>query len=102
TMAPDHARTTQITAGVGTLDSSTQIAVISQDVQIATKPDFWLKTDVLIVDLKRGIATADNEFHGVTALGAIKAGKMVVQMTTDDGQIVFTNGVHLIYYPKPN
>ena len=101
-MAPDHARATQITAGVGTLDSSTQIVVISEDVQIAATPDFWLTTDVLIVDLKRGIATADSEFHGVTALGAIKAGKMVVEMATNDGQIVFTKGVHLIHYPKPN
>ena len=101
-MEPDHARATQITAGLGTLDSSTQVAVISDNVQIAATPDFWLTTDTLIVDLKRGIATADSEFHGVTALGAIKAGKMVIEMTTNDGQIVFTNGVHLIYYPKPN
>ena len=54
-IAPDHARATQITAGVGTLDSSTQIVVISEDVQIAATPDFWLTTDVLIVDLKRGL-----------------------------------------------
>jgi len=27
---------------------------------------------------------------------------MVLQMTADDQQIVFTNGVRLIYNPKPN
>ena len=47
-MEPDHARATQITAGLGTLDSSTQVAVISDKVQIAATPDFWLTTDIRI------------------------------------------------------
>jgi len=54
------------------------------------------------VDLKQGVAIAEGGFQGVTALGAINSEKMVLQMTADDQQIVFTNGVRLIYNPKPN
>ena len=95
-------RTTQITAGLGTLDSTTQIAVVSQNVHIAAMPDFWVSTNTLTVDLKQGVAVAEGGFQGVTALGTINAEKMVVQMTTNDQQIVFTNDVRLIYNPKPN
>tara|TARA_B110000091_G_scaffold83889_1_gene92295 strand:- start:118 stop:723 length:606 start_codon:yes stop_codon:yes gene_type:complete len=98
----DQTRTTQITAGLGTLDSTTQIAVVSQNVHIAAMPDFWVSTDTLTVDLKQGVAVAEGGFQGVTALGTINAENMVVQMTANDQQIVFTNDVRLIYNPKPN
>ena len=98
----DQTRTTQITAGLGTLDSTTQIAVVSQNVYIAAMPDFWVSTDTLTVDLKQGVAVAEGGFQGVTALGTINAENMVVQMTANDQQIVFTNDVRLIYNPKPN
>ena len=65
-------------------------------------PDFWITTDALTVDLKQGEALAEGGFQGVTALGTINSEKMVLQMTADDQQIVFTNGVRLIYNPKPN
>lgn len=95
-------RTTRITAGLGTLDSATQIALVSRGVHILSMPDFWITTDALKVDLKQGIAVAEGRFQGVTALGTINAEKMIVQMTADDQQIVFTNDVRLIYNPKPN
>jgi hypothetical protein len=41
-------------------------------------------------------------FQSVTALGTIDAGNMIVKMIANDQQIIFTNGVRLIYYPKPN
>ena len=97
-----NAKTIKITAGLGTLNSALQKAVISGDVHLTAILGFWLKTNNLTVDLKQGVATAHNVFQGITGLGTINAGKVVVQMIAEDQQIIFTNGVRLIYYPKSN
>ena len=97
-----NTKTIRITAGLGTLNSDLQKAVISEDVYLTAIPGFWLKTNNLTVDLKQGVATAHNVFQGLIDLGAINAGKVVVQMIAKDPQIIFTNGVRLIYYPKSN
>ena len=97
-----NAKTIRITAGLGTLNSASQKAVISNDVHLTAIPGFWLKTNNLTVDLKKGVATANNVFQSRTGFGTINAGKLVVQMIADDQQIIFTNGVRLIYYPKAN
>ena len=97
-----NAKTIRITAGLGTLNSALQKAVISEAVHLTAIPGFWLKTNNLIVDLKHGVATAHNVFQGVTGLGTIDAGKVVVQMIAEGQKIIFTNGVRLIYNPKLN
>ena len=101
-LTSQNAKTIRITAGRGTLNSALQKAVISEDVHLTTTSGFWLKTNNLTVNLKQGVATAHNVFQGVTRLGTIDAGKVVVQMIAEDQQIIFTNGVRLIYYPEPN
>ena len=101
-LTSQNAKTIRITAGRGTLNSALQKAVISEDVHLTANLGFWLKTNNLIVDLKQGVVTAHNVFQGVTGLGTIDAGKVVVQMIAEDQQIIFTNGVRLIYYPEPN
>ena len=102
TLTSQNAKTIRITAGRGILNSALQKAVISEDVHLTTVLGFWLKTNNLTVDLKQGIVTADNVIQGVTGLGTIDAGKVVIQMIAKDQQIIFTNGVRLIYYPEPN
>ena len=97
-----NAKTIKITAGLGTLNSASQKAVISEDVYLSAIPGFWLKTNNLEVDLKQGVASTNNMFQGITGLGTINAGKLVIKMIADDQQIIFTNGVRLIYYPKSN
>ena len=52
------------------------------------------------MNLKQGVASANGGFQGVTALGAITAGEMHLQMTAYDQQIVFLNDVRLVYSPK--
>jgi lipopolysaccharide export system protein LptC len=101
-LTSEHAKTVRITAGLGTLDATKQKVTVSKDVYLTAMPDFWLKTNSLTVDLKQGVATADTMFQSVTALGTINAGNMIVKTITNDQQIIFTNGVRLIYYPKPN
>ena len=97
-----HAKTVRITAGLGTLDATKQKVTVSKDVYLTAMPGFWLKTNSLTVDLQQGVATADTMFQSVTALGTINAGNMIVKTITNDQQIIFTNGVRLIYYPKSN
>jgi len=101
-LTPSNAKMVRITAGLGTLNSASQKAVVSGDVHLTAIPGFWLKTNNLTVDLKESIVTANNVFQGITSLGTINAGKIIVQMVDNDQQIIFTNGVRLIYYPKPN
>ena len=101
-LTSEHAKTVRITAGLGTLDATKQKVTVSKDVYLTAMPDFWLKTNSLTIDLKQGVATADTMFQSVTALGTINAGNMIVKTITNDRQIIFTNGVRLIYYPKPN
>ena len=101
-LTPSNAKMVRITAGLGTLNSASQKAVVSGDVYLTAIPGFWLKTNNLTVDLKESIVTANNVFQGITSLGTINAGKIIVQMVDNDQQIIFTNGVRLIYYPKPN
>jgi len=98
----EHEKAVRITAGLGVLDAAKQKAMASKDVYLTAMPDFWLKTNNLTVDLKQGIATADTLFQSITALGTIDAGNMVVKTITSDQQIIFTNGVRLIYYPNQN
>ena len=101
-LTSENAKTVRITAGLGVLDAAKQKAIVSRNVYLTAMPGFWLKTNGLTVDLKQGVATADTVFQSITALGTIDAGNMLVKMITDDQQIVFTNGVRLIYYPKSN
>ena len=98
----EHEKAVRITAGLGVLDAAKQKAMASKDVYLTAMPDFWLKTNNLTVDLKQGIATADTLFQSITALGTIDAGNMVVKTITSGQQIIFTNGVRLIYYPNQN
>ena len=93
-------RMVQVTAGRGALDSAMQTAQISTNVHIAALPDFWVTTQALDMNLNQGVVSAKGGFQGVTALGAITAGEMHLQMTADDQQIVFLNDVRLVYSPK--
>ena len=93
-------RMVQVTAGRGALDSARQTAQISTDVHIAALPDFWVTTEALDMNFNQGFISAKGGFQGVTALGAITAGEMHLQMTADDQQIVFLHDVRLVYSPK--
>ena len=101
-LTSENAKTVRITAGLGVLDAAKQKAIVSRNVYLTAMPGFWLKTNGLTVDLKQGVATADTVFQSITALGTIDAGNMLLKMITNDQQIIFTNGVRLIYYPKSN
>ena len=95
-------RRTQITAGFGKMNSASQQAVVSQGVNVTGTPGFWITTNNLDVNFERATISSNGPFEGVSPIGAIKAGKMFMQMAADARQIVFTNGVQLIYQPYKN
>ena len=95
-------RRTQITAGFGKMNATSQQANVSQGVNVTGTPGFWIKTNNLDVNFERSTVSSNGFFEGVTPIGAIKAGKMFMQMAADNRQIVFTNGVQLIYQPYQN
>ena len=95
-------RRTQITAGFGKMNSTSQHAIVSQGVNVTAAPGFWFRTNDLYVDFEQATVKSKGLFEGVTPIGALKAGKVFIQMAADDRQIVFTNGVQLIYQPYQN
>ena len=84
------------------MNSTSQQAIVSQGVNVTGTHGFWFKTNSLDVDFERATAYSNGFFEGVTPIGAVKAGKMFMQMAADDRQIVFTNGVELVYQPYKN
>ena len=90
-------RQARITAGFGKMNSTSQQAIVSQGVTVSAAPGFWVTTNNLNIDFEQATVRSKGLFEGVTPIGAIQAGKMFMQMAADDRQIVFTNGVDLIY-----
>ena len=95
-------RSTQITAGFGKMNLTTQKAIVSHGVNVTAAPGFWIKTNTLDIDFEQATVRSMGLFEGVTPIGALKAGKMFMQLVADDRQIVFTNGIQLLYQRDKN
>jgi lipopolysaccharide export system protein LptC len=92
--------TAEITAGLGEMNTETKNAKISQGVNLASKLNFWITTETLDIDFNDSYASTNGPFKGVFSLGSIESGNMVLKMITGDQQIIFTNGVRMLYNPK--
>ena len=92
--------TTEITAGLGEMNTETKSAKISRGVNLASKLNFWITTETLDIDFNDSYASTNGPFKGVFSLGSIESGNMVLKMITGDQQIIFTNGVRMLYNPK--
>ena len=92
--------TTEITAGLGEMNTETKSAKISRGVNLASKLNFWITTEALDIDFNDSYASTNGPFKGVFSLGSIESGNMVLKMITGDQQIIFTNGVRMLYNPK--
>jgi lipopolysaccharide export system protein LptC len=92
--------TTEITAGLGEMNTETKNAKISRGVNLASKLNFWITTETLDIDFNDSYASTNGPFKGVFSLGSIESGNMVLKMIAGDQQIIFTNGVRMLYNPK--
>ena len=91
---------TKITAGAGLVNAKTNYASISQGVRLDSKLNFWIATERLDIYFNHSYATTNGPFKGVFPLGSIDSGNMVLKMITGKQQILFTNGVRMLYQPK--
>ena len=92
--------TAEITAGLGVMNAKTKLAKISQGVRLASKLNFWITTEKLDIDFNDSYASTNGPFKGVFSLGSIESGNMVLRMISGNQQILFTNGVRMLYNPK--
>ena len=91
---------TKITAGAGLVNAKTNYASISQGVRLDSKLNFWIATERLDIYFNHSYASTNGPFKGVFPLGSIDSGNMVLKMITGKQQILFTNGVRMLYQPK--
>ena len=91
-----------ITAGVGLINAKTNYASISQGVRLDSKLNFWISTERLDVYFNHSYASTNGPFRGVFPFGSIDSGNMILKMIAGEQQILFTNGVRMLYQPKEN
>ncbi|MGB0798678.1 MAG: LPS export ABC transporter periplasmic protein LptC [Planktomarina sp.] len=89
-------------ADQGMMNSRAKTASISGNVKIMNSTGFAAKTDQLIVDLENARALSPGPLVAATTLGTLEAGALHVQGIAGDQQIIFTNGVRLVYTPQQN
>lgn len=75
---------------------------LSGNVVITTSTGFTIASDTLLADLETATLTSPGEVHADTGFGDLVAGQMILSPSREDvpAQLVFTNGVKLVYDPK--
>ena len=93
---------TKITAGAGLVNAKTNYASITQGVRLDSKLNFWIATERLDIYFNHSYASTNGPFKGVFPFGSIDSGNMILKMITGKQQILFTNGIRMLYQPKEN
>ncbi|MEE4189011.1 MAG: hypothetical protein V2I76_11270 [Roseobacter sp.] len=75
---------------------------LTGDVEITTSRGYVLNTALLLVRMSSVDLNSPGPISGMTPVGPINAGTMhyFVDADTGEGQLVFTNGVKLLYLPE--
>lgn len=104
TMRMDNAdgSSIDVTSSVGTVDGKTRIATFMGLAHVETSSGYQMESAGLIAELDSGTVTSDGELEIRGPFGTLTAGQVTFVITdTDAGQqMLFTQGVHLIYDPK--
>ncbi|MFK7837616.1 MAG: hypothetical protein AB8B60_15505 [Sulfitobacter sp.] len=91
-----------VTAAQGRFDIAANRADLEQDVTITTSTGYVINSDLLITHMSTLNVTSPGAVDAMGPLGTLDAGAMT--LSTGNGgetaQLVFTNGVKLIYVPK--
>ncbi|MEP2029308.1 MAG: LPS export ABC transporter periplasmic protein LptC [Paracoccaceae bacterium] len=92
-----------LTANTAVMESDQDTVVFRGDVVITNSQGYEVRTEHLRTLISRIEAETEGTLDADGPLGVIKAGKMRLQSDEASGnvQMVFTNGVKLIYDPKP-
>jgi lipopolysaccharide export system protein LptC len=92
----------EISAGKGEIDGTARTARLTDLVRLTTSSRYVMETTGIIADMDSGRITSTGPLEVQAPYGQLTAGGMVIE-TREDGpgqQIVFNNGVRLIYQPQ--
>lgn len=92
--------TTRIMAQNGLIDDGQSYAFLRGAVDINTSSGYSLETDALKADMANSGFETLAPVAGNTPFGPFTAGKMILQQSAQGQQILFKDGVHLLYDPK--
>lgn len=92
-----------VTATQGEVDSAHNIVRFLGLARLDTSTGFVMETNGLIAELDTGIVTSDGLLEIRAPFGQLTAGQVTFQVSRDNlgQQMLFTNGVKLIYIPQP-
>ena len=93
----------EISAGEGAIDGRQRRMTLTGLVRLGTSSGYMMETSGIEADLASGLLTSLGPLEVQAPFGTLTAGKVVV-MTSADGlgqQMVFNDGVHLLYDPQP-
>ncbi|MEE9427657.1 MAG: LPS export ABC transporter periplasmic protein LptC [Paracoccaceae bacterium] len=93
-----------ITATTGILDNTERTASLSGGVSLITSNGYTITTDAIIANLETAAISTDGSILANGPLGHVSAGKLILQQKTipdteNTYELVFTEGVKLIYTP---
>ena len=93
-----------IAAGEIDLDLSAESAILSGGVRVETSTGYKMSTDRMRTSLNRVDAETLGPVTGTAPAGQISAGRMLISTDPDTGalDVLFTEGVKLIYEPQLN
>ena len=101
--APDGT-TLKITSGTSVLDTAAQTARLNGLSRMTTSSGYIMETNGISADLKTGEIVSDGRLAVQAPFGDLTAGKVRITVSADGTgqQMVFTQGVRLLYTPQPN
>ncbi|WP_227269237.1 LPS export ABC transporter periplasmic protein LptC [Roseobacter weihaiensis] len=98
---PNGTRIT-VTAHQAVIDIAKDHSELTGDVEIITSEGYILRSDLLDIRMSALDITSPDQVFAVTPVGDIEAGSMHLFAAegSNDAQLVFTNGVKLLYQPE--
>jgi lipopolysaccharide export system protein LptC len=93
----------EITAVRGEVDGSAQVARLLGLARLQTSNGYQMETNGLTAELRSGRIFSDGVLEIRAPFGALTAGQVTFQADsqTSGQQMLFTNGVRLLYKPQP-
>lgn len=91
-----------VTATEGELDGRARVARFLGLARLETSSGFEMETNGLIAELDTGIVTSDGLLEIHAPFGELTAGQVTFQVSAENTgqQMLFTNGVRLLYEPQ--
>lgn len=92
----------EVTATQGEVDGRARIARFLGLARLQTSDGYQMETNGLIAELETGVVTSDGLLEIRAPFGQLTAGKVTFQVATDTTtqEMLFTNGVRLLYKPQ--